>query len=495
MNRVAFFHKLFFLFFIQTAGYSIFAQGLENLPPVILNPGSKPTTGNLILSITDFEKFFKSENGRYSDCIEIIDADKPWPPIWFSAVAPFVANNAPKQPALDLITGFNYQSGFYGFYQEHSLLKEDIVRHKIDFTNKHIVSASYVVCSPTLKPLATLKPSTLAFNFHCMAVNNKKERLVMLELDTMLAIKTADNPLKKPTATLIDIIAIYDSTSKMIFKWNPVEVLGVDAVNPLYIHAPSASVGRDKLDWSHGNSTEWDLDGNILYSFRHIGVGKISRIDGHVIWQLDNKSIYTDNKKDTLAFYLQHDLEPVKTEGDYTRYSLYSNGDFAHPKAFGLEFKANNKDGSIKFIRKRYSACNVPSTGGGSYTVDDNGDYLLSYGVTPDNGDKPSHTFCEMAKSNGDIIATYSLPKNVFAFKVLKLKAPPVVRPTVSRKGNVLTAKGDMTGWIWYRLENDNTFTKMATGADFKPSVGGTYFVAGKLGIGYAVSEAFLFKS
>ena len=494
MSMEAFFFRLFFLFFIQTVGCNIFAQGLETLPPIRLDAGSKPSEGNLIISVSDFEKFFKNGGCRYADCIEIIDAAKPWPPIWFSAAPLFRADTISKQATLNLITNFSYQSGLYSFYKEQALLKGDIAHHKIDFTNKHVISANYVICSPTLKVLETLKPSRLPFNFHCMAINDKKERLVMLQLDTVLAIKTPDNPLKKPIAALIDVIAIYDSTDKVIFKWNPVKALGLEAVNPLYIHAPSASVSGDKVDWSHGNSIVWDLDGNILYSFRHIGVGKISRADGHVIWRLDNKSIYTDNRKDTLVFYLQHDIEPVKVEGDYTRYSLFSNGDFAHPKAFGLDFKANNKDGSIKFIRKRYSTCNLPSTGAGNYEVDEHGNYILNYGVTPDGSDKPSHTFCEMAQSDGHVFASYSLPKNVFAFKISKLKAPPVTGPMVSRKGNVLSAHGNMAGWIWYRLENDNSVIKVAQGVDFKPGINGTYYVAGKVGMGYAVSEPFLFK-
>jgi hypothetical protein len=38
-------------------------------------------------------------------------------------------------------------------------------------------------------------------------------------------------------------------------------------------------------------ATRWngDEDGNILYSLKNIGIGKISRADGHIIWQVDRK--------------------------------------------------------------------------------------------------------------------------------------------------------------------------------------------------------------
>ena len=467
------------------------------LPPVQLNNGAN--TGQLMLSISDFQKFFKSESSRYSDCIEIIDAAKPWPPIWFSAVPLFKADQHSGSADLNMITNFSYDAGSFTFYSERAVVKTNNTPgapRKIDFTNKKVLSAGYVTCSSGFKALDTLKATKLPLNLHCFAINAQKEKLVMLQLDTVVAIKTPDNPTAKPLKAIVDLIAIYDSTNKLIFKWNPVSVLGANAVNPLYIHAPSATVSGDKIDWSHGNSISWDLDGNILYSFRHIGVGKISRADGHIMWRLDNKNKYTDNKNDTLEFYLQHDLEPVKREGNYIRYTLYSNGDFAHPKAFGLDFKANNKDGSIKFIRKRYSTCPIPSTGAGNYEEDADGNYILNYGVTPDNADNLTHTFCEVAQSNGHILAKYSLPKNVFAYKVLRLKASAIQRPIITRKENVLSAHGNMKEWTWYQLSGNSNeiITKVGTGASFKPTQNGTYCVAGKLGVGYSVSEPFMFR-
>ena len=473
----------------------MFAQGLENLPAVQLNGGAKVTSSYLMISLGDFQKFFTSESSRYSDCIEIVDDAQPWPPVWFSAAPPFKIEKPSKKPELNIITNFTYQNGTFAFYKEHSILKADsahIVQHKIDFTKKKMLASGYVLCNSGLKAVDTLKSRQLPLNLHCIAINAQKEKLVMLQLDTMFNIKPAKGLVK----ALVDIIAIYDSTNALIFEWNPVKVLGLDAVNPKYAHAPSTSVGADIADWSHGNSLSWDFDGNILYSFRHIGVGKISRLDGHVIWRLDSKKVDTDNPKDSMACYLQHDIEPVKSEGGYTFYSLFSDGDGDHPKSFGLLFKVNSTTGAAKFVSRRYSASNIASTGAGNYDVDARGNYILSYGIAPDNSNAATHTFCEMGQSDGHIVATYSLPKNVFAFKVLKLKRPAPARPTISRKNNALTAHGYNRNWVWYQLTgvNNSVVTKAGTGAEFKPSTNGTYCVAGKLGAGYAVSEVFVFK-
>jgi hypothetical protein len=63
------------------------------------------------------------------------------------------------------------------------------------------------------------------------------------------------------------------------------------------------------INWSHLNSVRFANDGNIIYSYRHIGLGEINVKTGEIMWKLGGKDIEKSiSLPDSARYYLQHDF-------------------------------------------------------------------------------------------------------------------------------------------------------------------------------------------
>ncbi len=467
------------------------AQGLDFLPPVLADSGGK---GTFILSTADFGKITNGGNNQFANSVQIIDAANPWPPIWFTSAAPCGYNQVQNNVAFNWFMDASVQDGYISFYKEQS-----VISREMNHPHKQGLVAGYIICAGNLSAIDTFSSTTMPINFHAFAVNSKREKLGMLQLDTVLNMAEAWNSATDTMdLALLDIIEVVDSNNKVVFKWNPVAALGVGAVDRQYAHEPSATVPPGILDWSHGNALSWDYDGNILYSFRHIGVGKISSADGHVMWHLEGKKMYTDKRGDTIAFYLQHDFKKVRQMKDAEVYSLYSNGDKGHPQPYVLQFTVNSKSktNEVGFERKIFPHKKIRSSGSGNYDVNANDNYLFNYGVTVGDTLNDFHVFMEEGDDKMQAITNYYLPKDVYSYKAHWLDGTSIPRPSIKNTDGVLSAIGNANNCIWYQLAGDNNTVavKVGVGGEFKPLRSGAYCLAREYGVGYAVSRPVIFR-
>ena len=464
-----------------------FCQKLEYIAPVLTKPGEGKINKNVSFVLTTDPRL--NDTRDYANCIEIIDADEPWPPRWY------LMDSAWKRPEktdtifpdVALFQDARFQSGHFTFYKN-----EDS-----EHLNRRLgTSEKYVICNDKLQPVDSVVKYDLPLNGHDLRINNKGEKLFLARLDTTLDLrKVSGNDGDSDVRVIVDVIEILDSNNNLVFRWNASDSLGNGAIFYPYGSLMSLSMARGHLDWSHGNTACWDFDGNILYSFRSVGIGKISREDGHVIWRMDRFNVPFHTPTDDIAFYLQHAFDKLKDYPDHTTYTLYSNGDFDFPRPSGLIISVSKKDSQISLVKKTIPDFNYFAHSAGNYEVQENGDYIFNYGAHA-YASNVRNPFMEYSDKHEKVYAQYSFPGSLYSYEVHQLNEWKPPRPEVVLKNKELTAKGEMKEWTWYKLSgDDNTVvTKAGVGAVFKPTENGVYCVAGKYGIGYSVSRPFYFK-
>ena len=476
-------------FFLLPGNSKLFGQNLLQLPPVLkAEKAYSDTSLSFIFTTTDLHHSEFKKPQKYANCLQVFDADVPWPPRWYYAI-PF-NDSAGKKSGINTLGDARLQQGQFTFYR---------VKKGGDKNNPFANSiAGYVFCNKKMEAVDTLNSSkNNIIDPHDLRVNDKGERMVMAYLDTVLDISQASgNPADTARSASVTLIEIFDATNHLVFRWNSATVL--DANTMYYPDLKTHTYFKqNNMDWSHGTAACWDGDGNILYSFRYIGIGKISRQDGHVMWRVDRRDMPVIRGSDTLEFYAQHDFEALGDTGAYSYYSLFSDGKQPDKLAYALTFKVNKQTNDITLVNKRMTAEPMITDGAGNYEMYGAGNYLLSYGQYPlKDSSENFHPFMELRHKNETIFAKYKLPALVFTYKVHPLSDARPPRPGITTNKKTLEATGDMSEWVWYRLTGvDNTIVqKVSEGYSFTPTEPGVYCVEGKYGIGWAVSKPFLFK-
>ncbi|MDB5283279.1 MAG: hypothetical protein JWO06_2354 [Bacteroidota bacterium] len=462
-----------------------FSQGLEHVPPVLKNELPVNDTSSFILSATDVHRMFGAGSQRYSNTLEIFDARTPWPPRWFTTIP--LPEGAPEDSKirLDLMYDARIQRDYFTYYRLKSFANDDDDFKDAEFNG-------FIICNKKMEAIDTIKSnSKLVLDPHDFRINEKGERMALATMDTLLDLRKVSGK-KSDSSVLasVTVIVIFNSTDKEVFRWNSAAALGVGSAH--YSDVNHAAFFKKKnRDWSHGTGALWDSDGDILYCLKNVGLGKISRKDGHIIWRLDRNKIPLISGHDTLAFYSPHDFEQLNDTGLYRTYSVLSAGDAQHPGMYGLIFKVNKQTSKISFDTKKQPDAKVTTRGSGSFDIARNGDYLLSYGMYLQNNVGDYHDFMEWHNRTGKIYAKYKVPAYVFVYKVHQLNdwSPP--RPVVINKSDsTLIASGTMSDWVWYQLSGPDNVTakRVGEGGTLKVVEPGNYCVAGKYGIGYSVS-------
>lgn len=168
-----------------------------------------------------------------------------------------------------------------------------------------------------------------------------------------------------------------DSSTVKIFDW----FSSVDSsfVVPEYLY--EGDVSGPIIDWTHPNSVFADYDGNILISWRHLGVCKIDVNTGLVIWWVGLPTGMATQQgfneptciSGDCRTRLQHDLLPVP--GMPNHYSMFDNGDTARNYSRALFFSIDTANNTMQVEKDPHF---VRSDFMGSVAVLNNGSYLVN---------------------------------------------------------------------------------------------------------------------
>jgi len=461
------------------------AQQLDSILPVLRQQGILTDSVSFILTATDYS-FWQGQPAKFAGSMQIIDAANPWPPRWF-ATSPVDSNlkkiNAGNTPIIN------------AFEQGGKLIFSNAIYRS--YPGGHTAQQQAILmCNQHFELTDTFYKPGYEVDVHDFAINDKGEKLYFLVCDTTVTMKDFSG---KDTGGLISItyekIQIDNSTGKTIFSWNPIVSLGLNAMYKPYTYEKSVMNRRINLGWSHGNSLCWDKDGNILYSYKYIGIGKISVQDGHSIWRVDRNHLKAGPESDSLPVFLQHNLQFINDAKPQSTYTVISNGDSIYPHCSAYQFTVleNNTDPHLK-ITKHFTSTSVPETGGGNYDVETNGDYLINYGLY--QGDSlHQHILFEYRAKNDSLLGQYTGLQQTFCYRVHKFTGNRPPRPlVVQKKGALVLAKQQNA--VWYQLSGKYMalVTKAGTGNKFIPAHPGYYCAVVKYGIGYAVSQVINYR-
>lgn len=131
-----------------------------------------------------------------------------------------------------------------------------------------------------------------------------------------------------------DGILIMDSTGKKIWQWSVFEVMEPMA---------DANLMKDKKDWMHANSLNYDIDSNFLVSFYNNGqIWKVDAKTGSVIWKLGKGG---DVKISAGAVFDQAHAVHVNAAGSLM---FFDNGVAKHQsEVFSFKMQDNKKSAIV----------------------------------------------------------------------------------------------------------------------------------------------------
>lgn len=456
-------------------------QDLRKVCPVILKTGSLTDSLSFVLTTLD-NNLYKHKPLKYASSIEIIDADAPWPPRWYALHSS--DTSIANKPTMMLMLNASYENERFRFFT----MAAHHQRNEL----------AVLSCDKNMVPVDTFFAWHKVMDSHDFISSPDGHLMYFALHDTVVDLRSAyGDPAELAINMTYQTIEIAGPDGRSVFSWNPLAVLGFDAIYKPYRYTQGVRAGHSSFDWSHGNSLHYDYDGDILYSFKHIGIGKISRADGHVVWRIDRNKQKVNALSDSLPIFLQHDLQAVRDASGNITYTVLSNGDSLHPACRGLLFTVNFNEKNepvVKLIKTIRPSEQIPNTGGGgNMDMDQDGSYLLNYGLFSQDSTLPGRTLFEYKDAKNNRSAIYQTAPTIFTFRAHPMNGWRPLRPVITLKRDQLTATTKLKTAKWYRLSGPDlkTVTYLGEGENYSPKENGFYCVATKYGVGWSVSKAF----
>ncbi|MBN1633688.1 MAG: aryl-sulfate sulfotransferase [Ignavibacteria bacterium] len=213
------------------------------------------------------------------------------------------------------------------------------------------------------------------------------------------------------------IIQEIDINKNVIFQWRSWDHIPITDCSNQDLYS-------DTIDYIHGNAIEYDTDGNIMISSRHLDeITKINRTTGAIIWRLGGKNNQFTFINDTNGFNYQHDIRRLKN-GNIT---LYDNGN-AHNPPFSraVEYQLNEQSKTATLVWQYRRNPDVFGPFMGNVQRLDNGNTIIGWGGTIS---EPVLTVSEVA-SDGTVLFEMKLPDFVFDYRAYKFEWDFVEKPT-----------------------------------------------------------------
>lgn len=140
-----------------------------------------------------------------------------------------------------------------------------------------------------------------------------------------------------PNATVEEnILQHLDSNGNLLWQWNSLDHIPITDCDTGFVDLTSFYI-----DYIHINAIDFDYDGNILISSRHLNeITKINSTTGNIIWRWGGKANQFTFIYDPEGFYGQHS---IRYHGD-NYYTLFDNGNFhSTPHSRGLRYELDQQ--------------------------------------------------------------------------------------------------------------------------------------------------------
>jgi len=459
------------------AGYERTLAQLEHVPPILAEiRDSQNLNGILLLNTSDYHHQYGAPN-HYPSTLQIIDPLNPWPPIFFI--------NA--KPGGKGALGNGYYTNF--FFHENSRL----LSFYGSISTSNSPYGTFVISDTNFIILDTVAKNTRNADSHDFQINSKGERLYMTVVDSLLNLSAfSNNPVDTSVLVTSQMIQVIDKAGKVVFHWNPLEHLSISESYKKYKDLTDNNPFTRGWDWQHGNSAGFTDDGNIIYSFRFLGVGKINRQTGKIMWKFGGKSP-TIPVPAGGEYYLQHDFQEIAPNV----YSLFSNGNKksnSHKNSQpcrALVYYIDENRLSAKTLRIYEPDTTVFSISLGNYQTDENSELcVLNYGKYT-NLQERQRSF-EIVDTSGVVHATYTSPLLNFSYRAQYVRSWKPTRPVIFNESGTLKVTGFPYRVSWYLLDGLK-LTHVSDELRYQPKSNGTYIATMRAGFGWLVSKPYVF--
>jgi len=270
------------------------------------------------------------------------------------------------------------------------------------------------------------------------------------------------------------VIQEFNENKELIWEWKGHDHYQFGDVDPVYLFSPN------KVDWTHANAVERDLDGNILLSLRHFNeITKIDRSTGNFVWRMGGKRNQFTFPNDSIRFTGQHDIRRVSD----TSVSLYDNGQFTNPQMTrALEYSLDESNKIATLAWEYVYDTSMYSVACGNHQYIGNGNHLVDFGFTYTIGSP----WMVVVKPDKTKVLEVHFPTGYISYRAFNYVTLPwqLKRPNVTcqKIGSqyYLVAESGQTEYRW--STGDTTSSIQITGP-------GEYWVFVPYGTGYISSE------
>lgn len=201
------------------------------------------------------------------------------------------------------------------------------------------------------------------------------------------------------------VIQEFDETKALVWEWKGHDHYQFDDVEPIWLSNPN------KVDWTHANAVERDIDGNILISLRHFS--EITKIDfqtGNILWRLGGKRNQFNFLNDPVRFTGQHD---IRRRSD-TSVSLFDNGQYSSPsRCRGVEYALDEENKTATLVWEYIYDSAMHSVACGNHHYAENGNHLIDFGFTNDF----SKPFMVVVTPGKEKVVEVSMPNGYISYR------------------------------------------------------------------------------
>lgn len=175
-----------------------------------------------------------------------------------------------------------------------------------------------------------------------------------------------------PDAVVIGlVIQEVDADNNVLFQWR--------SWDHIPITDTTMDLTRSTIDYVHGNSVDWDHDGNLIISSRLLDeVTKIDRETGEIIWRLGGKANQFTFIGDGEPFFDQHDARRLNN-GHLTLYDNRTAPDSTYSR--GVEYELDEEAMTARRVWEYRSTGGEASIAMGNHQRLPNGNSLIAWGI------------------------------------------------------------------------------------------------------------------
>ena len=174
------------------------------------------------------------------------------------------------------------------------------------------------------------------------------------------------------------VIQELDGKRNVVFEWHAKDHYSFADVDTFFFMDHGGNT-----DWTHFNSVQQDVDGNLLVSSRNFNeITKIDRATGEIIWRFGGKKNQFKLVNCLVPFYAQRNLRRI-ANGNITLYDGGWNTVSHGVRAMEFNLDEKNKIATLKWSYTYDST--MYSNGRGNVQRLNNGNTLIDYGLISDN--------------------------------------------------------------------------------------------------------------